>query len=357
MTSRPTRRCSTRAACTRSSSGTTPATRRRWWSGYAGCLPSSSSRSPRRGRRTPAASAPRRWCTASGWTQHSVGAQYIRAGAIIQLLLGNIGRPGGGVHRAARARQHPGVDRRADAVRPAARLPARCRRRATPRWPDYLDRITGDEPERLLAQRRYVHGLAAQGVLGRERHRGERLLLRLPAADQRRPRHVPHGDGHGRRQGVRLLPAGAEPGGRLGARAAAAPRHGQPRLAGGARPRRDRERDVLEGRPGDRDGRDRAGDLPHRGVPVPGRIACGEGGHVHADAADVAVAREGGRTAGRRPLGAVVLLPPGPHPAGEAGRLDRRAGPAAARPVVGLRRWRATSRRARTCCGASAAST
>ena len=33
-----------------------------------------------------------------GWTQHSVGAQYIRAGAIIQLLLGNIGRPGGGVY-------------------------------------------------------------------------------------------------------------------------------------------------------------------------------------------------------------------------------------------------------------------
>jgi formate dehydrogenase major subunit len=32
-----------------------------------------------------------------GWTQHSVGAQFIRAGAIIQLLLGNIGRPGGGV--------------------------------------------------------------------------------------------------------------------------------------------------------------------------------------------------------------------------------------------------------------------
>ena len=33
-----------------------------------------------------------------GWTQHSVGAQYIRAGAIIQLLLGNIGRPGGGIY-------------------------------------------------------------------------------------------------------------------------------------------------------------------------------------------------------------------------------------------------------------------
>jgi formate dehydrogenase major subunit len=32
-----------------------------------------------------------------GWTQHSVGAQFIRAGSIIQLLLGNIGRPGGGI--------------------------------------------------------------------------------------------------------------------------------------------------------------------------------------------------------------------------------------------------------------------
>jgi formate dehydrogenase major subunit len=32
-----------------------------------------------------------------GWTQHTTGAQYIRAGSIIQLLLGNIGRPGGGV--------------------------------------------------------------------------------------------------------------------------------------------------------------------------------------------------------------------------------------------------------------------
>jgi formate dehydrogenase major subunit len=32
-----------------------------------------------------------------GWTQHSTGSQFIRAGAMIQLLLGNIGRPGGGV--------------------------------------------------------------------------------------------------------------------------------------------------------------------------------------------------------------------------------------------------------------------
>jgi formate dehydrogenase major subunit len=34
---------------------------------------------------------------AVGWTQHSVGVQYIRAACVLQLLLGNIGRPGGGI--------------------------------------------------------------------------------------------------------------------------------------------------------------------------------------------------------------------------------------------------------------------
>jgi formate dehydrogenase major subunit len=37
------------------------------------------------------------FCYAVGWTQHSVGVQYIRTAAILQLLLGNIGRPGGGI--------------------------------------------------------------------------------------------------------------------------------------------------------------------------------------------------------------------------------------------------------------------
>jgi formate dehydrogenase major subunit len=37
------------------------------------------------------------WVYSVGWTQHSVGVQYIRGSAIIQLLLGNMGRPGGGI--------------------------------------------------------------------------------------------------------------------------------------------------------------------------------------------------------------------------------------------------------------------
>jgi formate dehydrogenase major subunit len=37
------------------------------------------------------------FCYAVGWTQHTAGVQMIRAAAILQLLLGNIGRTGGGI--------------------------------------------------------------------------------------------------------------------------------------------------------------------------------------------------------------------------------------------------------------------
>lgn len=34
---------------------------------------------------------------ATGWTQHTLGAQFIRCASVLQLLLGNMGRPGGGI--------------------------------------------------------------------------------------------------------------------------------------------------------------------------------------------------------------------------------------------------------------------
>ncbi len=37
------------------------------------------------------------FCYAVGWTHHTVGVQYIRAASVLQALLGNIGRPGGGI--------------------------------------------------------------------------------------------------------------------------------------------------------------------------------------------------------------------------------------------------------------------
>ncbi len=45
-------------------------------------------------------------CYAVGWTQHSDGVQIIRSAAILQLLLGNIGRPGGGI---LALRGHPSI--------------------------------------------------------------------------------------------------------------------------------------------------------------------------------------------------------------------------------------------------------
>jgi formate dehydrogenase major subunit len=36
-------------------------------------------------------------CYAVGWTQHTTGVQMIRAAAVLQLVLGNVGRPGGGI--------------------------------------------------------------------------------------------------------------------------------------------------------------------------------------------------------------------------------------------------------------------
>ena len=60
---------------------------------------------------------------AVGWTQHTLGAQFIRTAAILQLLLGNVGRPGRRNHGAARPCQHPGLHRHPDPVQPAARVP------------------------------------------------------------------------------------------------------------------------------------------------------------------------------------------------------------------------------------------
>ena len=293
-----TRRCSTRAASTRSSSGTSPATRRRSSRRSAASRGSSSSRSPTPGPPNSGRDRTAAVVYAVGWTQHTVGVQFIRTAAIIQLLLGNMGRPGGGIMAMRGHASIQGSHRRPDAVQPAARLPGDADRGQV-QQPGRLDHVAArGEPEGLLAQRRRVRGLAAEGVLRGQRDARERLLLRPPAPAHRRPRHVPDHDGHDRRAGEGLLPARAEPGGRLGARPAAAAGDGQPRLAGGPGPGDDRERHVLEGRAGGRDRRDRPGGVPDRGVLLPGRLARGEGGHVHPDRSGCC---SGGRRRSSRP--------------------------------------------------------
>ncbi len=70
-------------------------------------------------------------CYAVGWTQHTHGVQNIRAAAIIQLLLGNIGRPGGGI---LALRGHANIQGSTDIPTLYDILPAtsRCRTRTPP---------------------------------------------------------------------------------------------------------------------------------------------------------------------------------------------------------------------------------
>ena len=199
-------------------------------------------------------------------------------------------------------RLDPGLDRHPDALQHPARLPPDAARAARTRTSTtYVERTT--PPTGFWGNMRRLHGQPAEGLVGRRGDRRQRLLLRLPAAAHRRPlaptrRSLDMLDG--KVQG--LLPARREPGRRLGQRAAAAARPGQARLAGRARPRRDRERRVLEGRPGDRDRRAAHRGHRHRGVLPAGRRAHREGRHVHQHPAAAAVAPQGGRAAGRLPL-------------------------------------------------------
>ena len=143
-----------------------------------------------------------------GWTQHTVGVQYIRTAAILQTAARQH-RPARRRHPgAARPRLHPGLHRHPHPVRPAARLPARCRTRTRTRtWPASCRR----RPCRhgLLGQHARLHGQPAEGLVGRGRHGGERLLLRLPAQADRQPQHLRDRAGADRRATARATSCSA----------------------------------------------------------------------------------------------------------------------------------------------------
>ena len=65
-----------------------------------------------------------------GWTQHSHSVQLIHTAAMLQLLLGNIGMPGGGINAQRGTLEHPGRDRHGR-VEHAPGLPESCR---APTW-------------------------------------------------------------------------------------------------------------------------------------------------------------------------------------------------------------------------------
>ena len=89
--------CSIRGACIRYSSGISRGIRRRWWSAVAACPKDVFLRCAETFANASGPDKTAAICYAVGWTQHSKGVQVIRSAAILQLLLGNIGRPGGGI--------------------------------------------------------------------------------------------------------------------------------------------------------------------------------------------------------------------------------------------------------------------
>ena len=75
---------------------------------------------------------------AVGWTMHTVGSQIIRTAAILQLLLGNIGRPGGGINA---LRGHANVQGATDHAIVAGILPGYLK------VPAPSQHVSGDSPE------------------------------------------------------------------------------------------------------------------------------------------------------------------------------------------------------------------
>ena len=130
------------------------------------------------------------WVYSVGWTQHSVGAQYIRTGVDPADAAGQHRPPRRRDHGAARARQHPGLHRHPDAVQPAARLPAdAARRTSTRRWTTTCADAAGKAG--FWGNKRAYMVSLLKAWWGDAATAGERLLLRLPAQDQRRPQLLP----------------------------------------------------------------------------------------------------------------------------------------------------------------------
>ena len=239
-------------------------------------------------------------CYAVGLTQHSAGVQIIRTAAILQLL-GNIGRPGGGI---LALRGHASIQGSTDIPTLFDILPGylpmpafgandatlesyvsthqsragwwanfdesadiRCSRRGpatTPRENEFgfgwLRRISGD------------HSHFGYWLDMADGHAGDADTL---STDESARRPVRHGTEYGRRRAQR---------------ASRAPRARQPRLAGRARPGRDRDGDVLAGLSGGRTWRAPDRRNRHRSLLLPGGRARRERRMLHEYAAPAAMA-------------------------------------------------------------------
>ena len=102
-----------------------------------------------------------------GWTQHTVGVQYIRTAAILQLLLGNIGRPGGGI---LALRGHASIQGSTDIPTLFDLLPGYLPMPHVHGNEDLATlRARREHGQGLLGQHQRLHGQPAEGLVGRGR--------------------------------------------------------------------------------------------------------------------------------------------------------------------------------------------
>ncbi len=80
-----------------------------------------------------------------GWSQHTVGSQYIRCASVLQLLLGNIGRPGGGIMA---MRGHASIQGSSDIPTLFDTLPGYIPTPQAHRHDDLDSYIAGDAPDK-----------------------------------------------------------------------------------------------------------------------------------------------------------------------------------------------------------------
>ena len=125
---------------------------------------------------------------ALGWTQHSIGVQIIRTAAMLQLLLGNVGRPGGGVNA---LRGHSNIQGATDMGGNIEILPGYLKTPTSGAWrasrttsrqttPTTLNKVAWASMNYWQNYPKFMVSLL-KALWGAKAHEGERLRLRVAA--------------------------------------------------------------------------------------------------------------------------------------------------------------------------------
>ncbi len=150
---------------------------------------------------------------AVGWTQHTFGTQIIRTAAMLQLLMGNVGRAGGGVNA---LRGHSNIQGATDMAGIFDILPGYLEDAGSSRQgPENLSGTRDAQAiqtwrvgvVQLLVEHAEVHGFVPEGAVRTCGDQGKRFRVQLPAQDRSQvflggklERHV-----RGQREGVFCL--------------------------------------------------------------------------------------------------------------------------------------------------------